>query len=684
MAAQRYFPLLLCLLAVAVRAADKLPQTLPDEPLEITAAHFERVGNDNTFFASGGVTGRFENATIRADKISGNPDTGELHAQGDIFFERGTTYWQGSSLDYNFITEQGEFGPSSMFFDPVYVSAESIQRVSTNVFRMQEASFTTCPKEHPHYHTSVRDAQVLNRNTVKAKGIKLYAGRVPFFWFPYLKYRVSDSVFKFRAGYGSEWGPYLQTDTTLPVAEYLDSVTEVDLYTKRGVGLGQNLELDAPSKTGVIGGYYLNDQSPYERHSDTNALREIAEDRYRLKLEYLGYENGNELNYLNTRWMYLSDPYVLEEFFKREYRTTAQPENYASLMVGQLPGLGAELFVNKRLNSFYENVDRYEYNLDLYRTKLWQTPLYFQSENSFAWLERTYSATNTLPDYSSVRLDSANAIYWPMRVGFLNVVPRGTWRGTFYDTSDSAEETEVARSIAGAGAEVSFQATKILSERERWYGKGLRHKMEPYADYSFAEASYSRTNTLHRFDRVDELDDENQVKLGLRNVLQTKRNGRTSRFIDLDLYTYYRTDRDPGQENFSNLFVDARMPLSEEMMLDLEGEYDWYTGKFPSFTTRFSLDKKDYIASLEHRYQLDDYSLWTPRVELFPDRKISVESYARYEDREGDIEEIALIGYYTHCCIRYGLGYHNYDDDHRIMFSIALTAFPDEKISSGF
>ena len=43
-----------------------------------------------------------------------------------------------------------------------------------------------------------------------------------------------------------------------------------------------------------------------------------------------------------------------------------------------------------------------------------------------------------------------------------------------------------------------------------------------------------------------------------------------------------------------------------------------------------------------------------------------------------------LIGYKNFCCMRYGLGYHHYDDgEQRIMFSIGLSAFPEARISSG-
>jgi hypothetical protein len=193
------------------------------------------------------------------------------------------------------------------------------------------------------------------------------------------------------------------------------------------------------------------------------------------------------------------------------------------------------------------------------------------------------------------------------------------------------------------------------------------------------------TNRLLQFDDVDELRDENKVRVGLRNVLQTKRGGRVSRFIDLDIYTHYLV-QDYGTGNtFDSLFVDARMPLTERWMVDVEGEYDWNMGTVPFFNTRVRYDRGDIVAGLEHLYQDGIQSLWTPRVDLFPDGKYSFEGWARYNDRRNDLEEVAVVGYMNYCCMRYGLGYHFYDDgEHRLMFSFGLSAFPEARVSSGF
>ena len=197
----------------------------------------------------------------------------------------------------------------------------------------------------------------------------------------YWRQTLSRSIFSFEAGYGSEWGAYGLIKATVPVTEHVDSITDLNLYSKRGVGVGQGFSWDYPSIKGELSGFYLKDQDP-NRRFDTPL---ISEDRYRVKFEHL--QNFTDTNYLNTKWNYLSDPKVLDEFFKEEYRRHAQPENYASWVYGT-PLFGSEAFVSKRLNDFYDNTDRLEYSADLYRTRLGGSPFYVKSENAIAYLER--------------------------------------------------------------------------------------------------------------------------------------------------------------------------------------------------------------------------------------------------------------------------------------------------------
>lgn len=666
----------LALTTVALAIDVNVPEEEPETPFDIRAGRMEYT--NNTLMASGGVTGRFDNVVITADHLSGNPDTGDLKIEGDIHFEKDDVIWNGSSLDYNYITQTGYFGPSSLDFDPVLMSVDHIERVSTNEYLLRGATLTTCQRDHPHYRVHLREARLVDEEYIKAKGATFYIGDVPVFYFPYWRQKLTASIFTFGYGFNSEWGTYGMVKATVPMDRHITAVSDVNFYSRRGVGLGLGFLWDYPKNTGNVEGFYLNDHDPTAKYD----VPGVGTDRYRFKLEEL-YRFSNQ-QYINTKWNYLSDPVIRKEFFRPEYHRYAQPENYASWVYGN-SHVGTEAFVNYRLNDFYDNTDRIEYSADLYRTRIGSTPFYIQSENSIAHLDRVYSETNTLDNLDSVRLDSANTLYMPQRYGFISVVPRASYRSTYY-SQNPTNTSDQYRGIAGGGVEVSMQATKVLSERERWYGKGLRHKIEPYFNYIYEDSSV-KANRLYQFDTIDMLDDENKVAIGLRNVLQTKRKDRVSRFMDLDLYTHYLVDDNGTNEKFDSLFINGRMPLTSKTMVDVDGEVDWNKGTVPFFDTRFSYRKsKEMLLSLEHLYlDADNQSLWSPRFDLYPEAKVSLYGYARYEDRNGQLDEASLGGYFNWCCMRYGLGYHYYDGgEHSIMLSIGLSAFPEASISSGF
>ncbi|MDF7806587.1 hypothetical protein P4E94_03995 [Pontiellaceae bacterium B12219] len=657
-----------------------VPKEIPDEPFDLQAARLEYT--NDTLIASGGVTGKFENVTMRADQVSGNTETGDLHMEGDIHFERGDIIWKGSELDYNYMTQTGNFGPSTFNFDPVLMSVDQVERVSTNEYALRGASFTTCPEDHPHFHIQAKEALLVDEEYITAKGVTVYVGKVPVMYLPYWRQRLTKSVFSFKVGYGSQWGAYLLLNATVPWNEYFESSTDVNLYSKRGVGFRQGFTWNYPNAVGEFAAFYLNDQDPYARYDSPSAKELIGNDRYWFKFGHL--QHFSDTHYLNTKLNYLSDPAVIEEFFIDDYETYAQPESYLSWVQGN-SYVGSEVFLNQRLNDFYENTDRYQYSLDLYRTKIPGTPFFIESENAIADLEHVFAETNSLapPSFGAVRTDSMNTLTLPQQWGAVSLVPRASYRATYY--SDTKLNEAELRQIPGAGMQVSVQATKVLSDKTRWYGKGLRHKIEPYADYIYENSSLS-PDDIYTFDDIDLLHDENKVQLGLRNILQTKRDNRVSQFIDLDLYTYYLIDDYGTGNDFDSLFVNARMPLTKRTMVDMYGEIDWNNGEVPFFDTRLSHDRGEVIFSVEHLYRPDrDQSLWTPRVDLYPDAKVSLEAYLRYNDKDNDVQEVSSVIYMNWCCMRYGLGAHFYDENEvRVMFSIGLSAFPEARMGTSF
>ena len=124
------------------------------------------------------------------------------------------------------------------------------------------------------------------------------------------------------------------------------------------------------------------------------------------------------------------------------------PENYG-VVTHSDPRYTLTLSVIPRLNDFYDTVNRLpELALEIPQFRVPETPLFYDSESSVAYLERTFPDGSSEEDYDAFRFDSDHRLSYPTRhADFLNVIPRVGYRATFYDKTRNT----VTNSVLGIG-----------------------------------------------------------------------------------------------------------------------------------------------------------------------------------------------------------------------------------------
>jgi LPS-assembly protein len=102
---------------------------------------------------------------------------------------------------------------------------------------------------------------------------------------------------------------------------------------------------------------------------------------------------------------------------------------------------------------------------------------------------------------------------------------------------------------------------------------GLRHIIEPSANYVFVPDPSTPPSQLPKFDyelpslrllpiqypdynAIDSIDSQNVIRWGLRNKLQTKRDGQIVNLVNWDLYTDWRLQPRADQTTFADLYSD--------------------------------------------------------------------------------------------------------------------------------
>lgn len=694
-------------------------------PVDIEADSLEYLTDRKMIAGTGNVQIREGDDLLRADYITVQTETRDVYARGNVVFRRGGTLWQGQELRYNLKTKQGDFGEFQAFVDPFYVRADDSRRISDREYELKNLTLTTCDNDPPDFSVFAREASLTDGTQVKARGVTMYFGSVPFLWLPRLNRDLAGnrSYFQFAPGYSSRSGAFLLTAYGYRWTKNFKTVTRIDPRSKKGVGLGQDFVWQGTNelgyaRNGALQAYYLDDREPFRNEEEKKREEDLVDnERYRLRLTHN--QVLSDRDYILSELNYVSDPEMIKDFFDEEYRLSVQPENRATL-THRGDQFTAGVLLNGRLNDFYGNVNRLpEFFLDATRQQVGESGLYYESQNRASFLERVFPESDDNEDYDALRIDSAHLLSYPTRhFGFLNFTPRAGYRGTYYSKTLSSatitnnlvntdsngvvtvtneirtvitEDGSDLRNLPEIGFETSFKAFRtwddiiVLED-----GDGLRHVAEPYLRHTYNPEPNVLPENLPQFDSVDELDKRHDVRVGMRNKLQTRREREVVDLVDANVYTFYRLDKEEDENTLSDIFFDTDLRLVPWLPVDFDGRYDTDDNSIRTFNTQVAyLMEDDSTLGLEYRYRRDEQNLIALEALLFPNARWSFKAYARFDTEADGLQEHSYLIQRKSRCAGYGLGLRhevgddNEEDEFRVWLQIWLLAFPETSIQLG-
>jgi LPS-assembly protein len=673
-----------------------------DEPVDVTADRIQYDKHAALIEAIGNAVVRRGEETLKADYIRVNVDSGEANAVGHVkMVSPDGDVWTGEKLTHNFRTHRGEVPGLKMTMDPFrLIRSEKAEQLDRNTFVIHDAVITTCTNAPSHLHYSVKAKKVtlVPDDYLEARHAFWYFGSVPVLYLPYFKRTFEDRGLSLSAGYATELGAFVKSSYRYSVGGGIESEPHLDYYTRRGLGLGEELEWDIGGRhSGDLFAYYIHDSYPDEGEEE-----DIDNNRYRLSVRH---RTGlGQRDYMMGQVQYWSDEDILEDFFESEYQESAQPENYLWYSYRGNGYLGS-LIARFRLNDFYTHVNRLpEASFDLFETRIGDSSFYFESRNSGGYLEKVWEEGLDNDEYSSVRFDSANKLSAVHKAfGFLNLVPRAAYRGTYYSETlepgaagpGSSVTSAVSksagarlRSVAEFGQKVSFKAFKPLGDGE------MRHVAEPYADYTFRSDPTVDPEELYQFDNTDTLDKEHSLRIGMRNKIQTRQGNRPFDILDINGYTIYRFERGEDEPAARYVWFDAELRPSDRSVVEFDGRWDLEESGLENFNTqlRLAAPGNEWTASAEYRYTRDTRSLLNGVFTAWPGRDWSFETQWRYELEKSRVEEQWFYAQRNLDCmsIKSGLGIMpGYTTDTgakkeaewRLIFELWLTDFPGVSVS---
>jgi lipopolysaccharide assembly outer membrane protein LptD (OstA) len=566
---------------------------------------FERVSN--LAYGTNGVFINYNGTILTADSVSVNQDSGEAVADGKVHIQQGDQIWVGEHVRYNFkthnmVSEQFRTGKS-----PVFMAGQGLHgnvlsnRLELGTYNATNAIITTDDVEKPAFAIRARRIKITPNEKVQAWDAVLYAGKVPIFYFPYYERNLGAHAnnFDFVPGYRSAFGPFILGSYSWYLNDKLEGKFHLDYRQLRGVGVGPDFDYH-------LGRWGQGHLSYYYTHDDdarTNFINApVLENRQRLDFSYLAMPFTNLEVRAQAR--YQNDAGVVRDFFEGEYRQDPQPNTF--IEADKLwRNFSLDVLTEPRVNDFLETVERLpDVRLSGFQQQIGATPVYYESESSVGYYRRLFAETNSSvplpPNYEAARADTYHQLTLPETFfGWLNFTPRVGGRFTYYTEGHGpgGATEETTRGVFNTGAEVTFKASRV------WPGvksklldlDGLRHIVQPSVNYVYVPSPNAHPSQLPQFDyelpslrllpiefpeynSIDSIDSQNVLRFGLRNQLQTKREGRVEDLLDWQLYTDWRLKPRADQRTYADLYSDLSLAPRSWVTAESQTRLDLNTG----------------------------------------------------------------------------------------------------------
>ncbi len=567
------------------------------------------------------VLGREGLDVLRADRIYVNPalERGLIHApemrMSDA--ERGETY---------------------------VVRGEKAHVLDNETLLIRKAGTTNCPHGIPHYEFRAGRLQLLQQQSrLFAAGwdVSLVAGerQRTLFWLPYLGMNLDDQTYLLRSASGgrsSGFGTTLKTewapgDLGLK-PDWIDKWhASVDYYSRRGTGLGTDMKYSfgAPAglkQRGSLKGYYIHDRA------DEDGLGRAVpkSDRGLFRLQHRvdwapGWRSDIE-------YAHLSDHSFMREYFESDFYSDKAPETRVFNRYSADHVWGG-LQIKHRSNDFMTQKEALP-GIELHSLGMPLGPFSYDVLFDAGLYEYKLGDETDRADPPQItRLHTDHTISLPFSAGFVKFDPYlralGTYASKGAERNDNDFRGSRARTGGAAGVRAAADFSRIYNVRKEDIDLNrLRHIITPYVEAEKMDVSKGSDEFIQmrgvdpwplygrgpreRDGWIDAVDDREMVRPGLRQRLQTRRDGRIIDWMTLDVSAVFRSEDSVAAKDDDHY---------------LEADFDW------KLTRKMSLYSEDNRFSLEDGFDVFNLGMrWRP----LPAFRTSAQ-YSHIKDRSSQI-----------------------------------------------
>lgn len=343
--------------------------------------------------AKGDVFIKYDDTEIKASQAEYNANTGDVLARGNVTVVKAGQIYRGENITYNVKTEELKANNLRSALPPIFYETEGFDTNAGDLVRIDgtDSYFTTHDSQNPNYQVRAKTITIYPGDRVVMKNVKVYVGKRPVFWIPYLVQPLDDELgYFFQPGYTSQWGAFLLNQYGVMHGDHTLAKYHLDLRSARGVAVGADYysmkwkEMGNPN-IGRLKLYYAYDSDPTSGVNDSvRSDDRVDENRYRIAFQHRIFIPGPAEStwYLDFDITKLSDEFMLEDYFLNDFRIEPEPDNHIKL-VKHDDRFTATLLARMQINEFFHTDTRLpELAFDFTRSRIANTNFYYQGETS--------------------------------------------------------------------------------------------------------------------------------------------------------------------------------------------------------------------------------------------------------------------------------------------------------------
>ncbi len=496
--------------------------------------------HEETMHLDRGAEVEYKTMVLRSGTIDFDAKTEVMDAGGEpgpTLIERGDEI-AGREMKYHLDSRTGEIERGRTHFENGWYSGREVWLLDEETLAVESAAFTTCDREHPHFHFSSKRMKIYPDDKLVAKPVVLHIQNIPIlplpfytaslkkerhsgFLFPNLELGVDESRGRFIRNFGYYWVPNDFTDLT----------TTFDFY---------------PEQERVVG--YLTGRYGFRYRCDGRLAlkynRDVPANRTDTVVEVDHRQRFSETSDLNASGRFLSSSSIYRDIDDVQ-RLDRDLRSYAT-WTKRFPGSNQSLLVEVERR---ENLDTEVINETLPSLQYSLPSREIRGSDIYSGLSlravRVHDRDTEGRDTEHAGSQVTSDLRGTMTVGpYARLTPTVTGEAAWNDEDRLGDPNAFRGTFGtsvGATSTIYGMYLKPLGPTQ-----GFRHVVEPqvswawapdFEQYFFADSSGARTDRFFSFGGIGGTPGKtNRGTLSLRNLLQTKmlRGGQVQRY---DLFT---------------------------------------------------------------------------------------------------------------------------------------------------